>query len=144
MPRINLFYLIYHKFLVEGQLAGGKHFAPNNETRSDLQNCPTTNIMSETDFAWYDQKRTQTPTLSDIAVSGIILFNNSKSGNRLDKKSISELKTLLKLPDTTRMVGLKNKRIEKKIFCHTKLTRWKRLYLKKRLNCKNSMIKKNI
>ena len=55
-----------------------------------------------------------------------------------------KLKNLLKLPDTTSMMGLKNKRIEKKTFCHTKLIRWKRLNLKKRLNCKNSMIKRNI
>ena len=97
MPRINLFYLIHNKLLLEGQLAGGKHFAPNNEKRSDLRNYATTNIISERDFAWYGQKQTQKPTLSDIAVSGIILFNNHKSGNRLDKKSRSEIENLVKI-----------------------------------------------
>ena len=52
MPRIDLLYLIPHdKILVEGHLQSGKHFAPNKETKSDLQNCPTTNIISERDFA---------------------------------------------------------------------------------------------
>ena len=51
------------KALLKDQLPGGKHFAPNNETMSDLQNCPTTNILSERDFAWYDRKQTQNPTL---------------------------------------------------------------------------------
>ena len=97
MPRINLFYLTHNKLLLEGQLAGGKHFAPNNEKRSGLRNYATTNIISERDFAWYGQKQTQKPTLSDIAVSGIILFNNHKSGNRLDKKSRSEIENLVKI-----------------------------------------------
>ena len=56
------------KTLLKDQLPGGKHFPPNNETMSDLQNCPTTNILSERDFAWYEQKQTQNPTLSNIVV----------------------------------------------------------------------------
>ena len=51
------------KTLLKDQLPGGKHFAPNNETMSDLRNCPTTNKLSERDIAWYDQKQTQNPTL---------------------------------------------------------------------------------
>ena len=80
------------KSQLRDQLPGGKYFAPNNETRPELQNSPTTNMC--------DQKLTQKPTLSDIAVCGVIMFNNNKS--------------------------------------------WKRLNLKKRLHCKNSLIKKNI
>ena len=80
------------KSQLRDQLPGGKYFAPNNETRPDLQNSPRANMC--------DQKLTQTPTLSDIAVCRVIMFNNNKS--------------------------------------------WKRLNLKKRLNCKNSLIKKNI
>ena len=85
-------YFLMIKSQLRDQLPGGKYFAPNNETRPDLQNYPTANMC--------DQKLTQTPTLSDIAVCGVIMFNNNKS--------------------------------------------WKRLNLKKRLNCKNSLIKKNI
>ena len=48
------------KTLLKDQLASGKHFAPNNETMSD--------ILSERDFAWYEQKQTQNPTLSNIVV----------------------------------------------------------------------------
>ena len=128
------------KTLLKDQFPSGKHFAPNNETMSDFRNCPTTNILSERDFAWYEQKQTQNPTLSNIAVCEVITFNNQKSGDWLDQK----LKNLLKFPDTTTMIGLKNKKIEKKIFCQTKLIKWERLNLKKRLNCRNSMIKENI
>ena len=48
---------------LKDQLPGGKHSAPDNETMSDLQNCPTTNILFERDFAWYEKKQTQNATL---------------------------------------------------------------------------------
>ena len=51
------------KTLLKDQLPGGKHFAPNNETMSDLRNCSTKNKLSERDIAWYDRKQTQNPTL---------------------------------------------------------------------------------
>ena len=132
------------KYQLRDQLPGGTYFAPNNETRSDLQNCPTTNIVSERDFAQYDQKLTHKQTLSDIAVCGVIMFNNNKSGDWLDKKSKSEIENLVKIARYNKQDRIENIRKEKKIFWHTKLISWKRLNLKKRLNCKNSLIKKNI
>ena len=53
----------------------------------------------------YDQKQTQKPTLSDIAVSGVIMFNNKKVVISWISNQNQKLKTLLKLPDTTSMVG---------------------------------------
>ena len=85
------------KTLLKDQLPSGKHFAPNNETMSDLQNCPTTNILSERDFAWYDQKQTQNATLQDFAVCEVIMFNNKKSGDWLDQKSKSEIEEHIKI-----------------------------------------------
>ena len=84
------------KSQLRGQLPGGKYFAPNNETRSDLQSCPT-NIVSERDFAQYERKLTQKPTLLDIAVCRVIMFNNNKSGDWLNKKSKSEIENLAKI-----------------------------------------------
>ena len=85
------------KTLLKDQLPGGKHFAPNNETMSDLQNCPTTNILSERDFAWYDQKQTQNATFQDFAVCEVIMFNNKKSGDWFDQKSKPEIEKLIKI-----------------------------------------------
>ena len=76
------------KSQLRDQLPGGKYFAPNNKTRPDLQNSPTANMC--------DQKLTQKPTLSDIAVCGVIKFNNNKSGDWLDKKSKSKIENLVK------------------------------------------------
>ena len=124
------------------QLPGGKYFAPNNETRSDLQNCPTTNIVSERDFAQYDQKLTQKPTFSDIAVCGVIMFNNNKSEDWLDKKSKLEIENLVKIARYNKHDRIKKYKKRKEDILAYKS--WKRLNLKKRLNCKNSLIKKNI
>ena len=77
------------KSQLRDQLPGGKHFAPNNETRPDLQNSPTANMC--------DQKLTHKQTLSDIAVCGVIMFNNNKSGDWLDKKLKSEIENLVKI-----------------------------------------------
>ena len=82
-------------------MIGGKYFAPNNETRSDLQNCPTTNIVSERDFAQYDQKLAQKPTLSDIAVVGSLCLIIKKAVIGWIRSQNQKLKTLLKLLDTT-------------------------------------------
>ena len=113
------------KSQLRDQLPGGKYFAPDNKTRSDLQNCPTTNIVSERDFAQYDQKLTQKPTLSDIAVCGVIMFNNNKSGDWLDQKSKSEIKNLVKIARYNKHDRIKKYKKRKKIFWHTELISWK-------------------
>ena len=118
------------KSQLRDQLPGGKYFAPDNKTRSDLQNCPTTNIVSERDFAQYDQKLTQKPTLSDIAVCGVIMFNNNKSGDWLDQKSKSEIKNLVKIARYNKHDRIKKYKKRKKIFWYTELISWKGSNLK--------------
>ena len=85
------------KHQLKDQLPGGKYYKPNKEIISDLRHCPTTNIVSECNFATYDQKMTQKPTLSDIAACGVIMFNNSKSSDWLANKSKEEIKKLVQI-----------------------------------------------
>ena len=59
------------KHQLKDQLPGGKYYKPSKEIMSDLKHCPTTNFVSERDFATYDQKMTQKPTLSDMAACGV-------------------------------------------------------------------------
>ena len=120
------------KSQLRDQLPGGKYFAPNNETRPDLQNSPTANMC--------DQKLTQKPTLSDIAVCGVIMFNNNKSGDWLDKKS--KIENLVKTARYNKHDRIKKYKKRKEDILAYKS--WKRLNLKKKLNCKNSLIRKNI
>ena len=122
------------KSQLRDQLPGGKYFAPSNETRPDLQNSPTANMC--------DQKLTQKPTLSDIAVCGVIKFNNNKSGDWLDKKSKSKIENLVKTARYNKHDRIKKYKKRKEDILAYKS--WKRLNLKKRLNCKNSLIRKNI
>ena len=90
---------------------------------SHLQICPTTTIVSERDFAQYDKKLTQKPTLSDIAVCGVIMFNKSKSGDWLDQKLKLEMKNLVKIARYNKYDRIKKYEKEKSIFWHTKLIR---------------------
>ena len=59
------------KHQLKDQLPGGKYYKPSKEIMSDLKHCPTTNFVSERDFATYDQKMTQKSTLSDMAACGV-------------------------------------------------------------------------
>ena len=82
---------------LKDQVPGGKYFKPNKEIMSDLKHCPTTNIVSEPDFATYDQKMSQAPTLSDIAACDVVIFNNNKSSDWLANKPKEEIKNYSKL-----------------------------------------------
>ena len=64
------------KHQLKDQLPTGKYYKPSKEVMSGLKHCPTTDIVSERDFATYDQKMTPKPTPSNITACGVIMFNN--------------------------------------------------------------------
>ena len=41
---------------LKDQLPDGKYYNPSQSVRDDLKNCPSTNIVSERDFAQFNQK----------------------------------------------------------------------------------------
>ena len=124
------------------QLPGGKYFAPNNETRSDLQNCPTTNIVSERDFAQYDQKLTQKPTFSDIAVCGVIMFNNNKSKDWLDKKSKLEIENLVKIARYNKHDRIKKYKKRKEDILAYKIDKLEKVKLEKEIKLQKQLDQK--
>ena len=68
-----------------------------------------------------------------IAVCGALCLMITKVVIGWIKNQNPKLKTLLKLPDITSTIGLKNIRKEKKTFWHTKLISWKITKLEKEI-----------
>ena len=80
------------------QLPGGTYYKPNKKIIFDLkQCCPVANIVSDRDFAMYNQKMTQNQTFSDVAACSVIvdkvhlqvnLKNKLKNSGNCQKKQI--------------------------------------------------------
>ena len=130
------------KSQLRDHLSGGKYFASNNKTRSDLQNCPTTNIVSERDFAQYDQKLTQKPTFSDIAVCGVIMFNNNKSEDWLDKKSKLEIENLVKIARYNKHDRIKKYKKRKEDILAYKIDKLEKVKLEKEIKLQKQLDQK--
>ena len=76
---------------LKSQLPGGKCYNPSQSVRDDLITCPSTNTVSESDFAQFDQKLKQNSPLSTISACRVIMFNNNKTSDWLSSKSKEEL-----------------------------------------------------
>ena len=120
------------KHQLKHQLSGGKYYKPTKEIMSDLKHCPTTNIVSERDFATYDQKMTQKPTLSDIAACGVIMFNN-KSCDWLANKSKEEIKKLVQIARTNKHDRIKKYKDRKEVIISFKIDKLEKAKLEKEI-----------
>ena len=114
-------------------LPGGKYYKPNKEIMFDLKYCPTTNIISEHDFATYDQKMTQKPTLSDIAACGVIMFNDNESSAWLANKSKAEIKKLVQIARTNKHVRIKKYKDRKEEIISFKIDKLEKARLEKEI-----------
>ena len=88
---------------LKDQLPGGKYYQPSEEVLAETRNCPTTNVLSERDFAAYDRHLRMKPNLSTVAATGVIMFNNNKTLEWLNDKTPEEIKLLI-------MVARKNRK----------------------------------
>ena len=120
------------KHQLKDQLPGGKYYKPSKEIMSDLKHCPITNIVSERDFATYDQKMTQKPTLSDIAACGVIMFNN-KSCDWLANKSKEEIKKLVQIVRTNKHDRIKKYKDRKEQIVLFKIDKLQKARLEKEI-----------
>ena len=103
------------KSQLHDQLPGGKYENPSASIREGISNCPRTNMISERDFAQFDQKLTQKPTISTIAACGVIMFNNNKTSDWLEDKSTDQLERLVKIARTNKYDWIKKYKERQKI-----------------------------
>jgi E1A/CREB-binding protein len=64
---------------VEDQLPGGKFSKPSADVLAQTSSCPTTNLITERDFAHLDQQLKSKPNISTLAVTGSVMFLNNKT-----------------------------------------------------------------
>ena len=118
---------------LKDQLPTGKYYKPRKEVMSDLKHCPTTDIVSERDFATYDQKMTPKPTPSNITACGVIMFNNSKSCDWLANKSKEENKKLVQIARTNKHDRIKKYKDRKEEIILFKIDKLEKARLEKEI-----------
>ena len=68
----------------EDQLPGGKYFSPSESLLRQASNAPTTNIISERDFAVFDVLLRQKPAASTAALEALIMWMHNKTSDWID------------------------------------------------------------
>ena len=88
----------FHTFssrLLADHLYGGVHSNLSEEARAQTSSVPTTNRVSEKDFALLDPLVREKPNAALIALEGVILFANNKTMQWLNEKDAEEKQRLL-------------------------------------------------
>ena len=94
---LQLLCTVFHSFtsrLLADHLEGGWFASPAPEVSQLSQSVPKTNRLSEKDFAQLDFHMRDKPNASLVALEGIILFVNNKTGDWLRGKSEKERDSL--------------------------------------------------
>ena len=98
---------------LKDQLPGGKYYNPYNRVLEETQNCPRTNIVSKRDLAQYDRRMHMKPNMTTLAAARSIMFNNNKTLQWMDGKSIEEIQRYVLLARTNRRKYIKEYRLKK-------------------------------
>ena len=81
---------------LKDQLPDGKYYKPSAEVMEETANAPKENIISERDFAHLDHQLKQSPSISTVAVSGIVCFINNKTPEYLETITQEEKHNMIK------------------------------------------------
>ena len=142
LTMINCTCLLMVRSQLKDQLPGGKYYNPSLSVRKDLEHCPTTNIVSERDFAQFDQKLTQKPTLSTIAACGLVMFNNNKTSDWLNNKSNEEIERLVTIARTNAGERIAKYKQQKQKILEYKKDKMAKSKLQKEINTKKDLDQK--
>ena len=71
--------LVYVSRLVEDQLPDGKHGNPSVELITETKSVPTTNVISERNFANLDRFLREKPNASTLSLEAMIMLSNNKT-----------------------------------------------------------------
>ena len=74
----------------EDQLPGGKYWQPDENFKTQAASVPTSNIVSERDFAVFDVLLKTRPNATTVAVEALIMWANNKPSKWLENLSDSE------------------------------------------------------
>ncbi len=74
----------------EDQLPGGEYSSPSQSLCRQASNAPTTNIISERDFAVFDVLSRQKPAASTAALEALIMWTHNKTSDWLENLTDEE------------------------------------------------------
>lgn len=82
--------------LVEDHLPNGKYDNPSAELVAETKSVPTTNVISERDFAQLDRFLREKPNATTLSLEAMIMFSNNKTASWLHTKTLKEREELMK------------------------------------------------
>ena len=83
--------------LLADHLPGGKFNTPSTDLQQQTTSVLKTNAVSESDFAQFDRLLREKPNAHTVALEGMIMFSNNKTGAWLQSRTEAERGVLLKL-----------------------------------------------
>ena len=88
----------------EDQLPGGKYFDPSEKLKIQVSNVVTSNIISERDFARFDNILKTKPRSTVTSLEATIMWSSNKPAKWLDTLNDEEREKNLKRPETLQKV----------------------------------------
>ena len=82
--------------LVEDHLPDGKYHNPSAKLIAETKSVPTTNVISERDFAKLDRFLREKPNATTLSLEAMIMFANNKTASWLNTKTLKEREELMK------------------------------------------------
>ena len=80
--------------LLEDHLPGGVLDMPSEQLACETKSVPSSNVISERDFAKLDRLLREKPNATTLSLEGLILFSNNKTARWLQEKSHDEREIL--------------------------------------------------
>ena len=119
--------------LVADHLPDGKYHNPSAVLTAEVKSVPTTNAISERDFAKLDRFLREKPNASTLSLEAMIMFTNNKTAAWLSAKTSKEREELMKKARSLspEFKQLYNIRRQKLLEERAKLLRAKRLQLER-------------
>ena len=119
--------------LVTDHLPDGKYHNPSTKLIAETKSVPTTNVISERDFAKFDRFLREKPNATTLSLEAMIMFTNNKTASWLNTKTSKEKEELMRKARslTPEFKKLYNSRRQKLLAERAKLLQAKRLQLER-------------
>ena len=119
--------------LVGDHLPDGKYHNPSAKLITETKSVPTTNVVSERDFAKFDRFLREKPNASTLSLEAMIMFTNNKTASWLNSKMVKEREEIMRQARsiTPEFKRLYRNRRQKLLEERAKLLQAKRLQLER-------------
>ena len=87
--------------LLSDHLPGGAFHSPTPSLQSEASSVAKTNAISERDFAQLDRLLREKPNASTLAIEGMVMYSNNKTGEWLQSKTAEERAAILRTARTS-------------------------------------------